>query len=114
MPIAIGYENKQLEKICTKTKVARKALPQDVADLLLQRLFELSAFASLGDIPSGAPLHFHPLKEDLAGHFAVSVGAKYRIVFVPDGDFELLEDETPDLATVTEIVVTYVGDYHGN
>ena len=64
------------------------------------------------DAPRGTPLHFHPLRENWAGHFAVRIDKKYRIVFKPCGEFERLPDDTPDLATVTEIEITAVEDYH--
>jgi toxin HigB-1 len=113
MPILIGYANGKLEKICLQTRAARKNLPQNVADLLPQRLSELAAFASLGSIPSGAPLHFHPLTANWAAHCAVSIDKRYRIIFRPAGDFETLEEGGLNLATVTEITIVSVEDYHG-
>jgi plasmid maintenance system killer protein len=108
----IGYSSKRLEEICEKQKKARKVLPREVADLLPQRLGQLAAFRSLAEVPRGTPLHCHPLRENWAGHYAVRIDKKYRIVFKPVGDFEQLPDETPDLATVQEIEVTAVEDYH--
>ena len=113
MPILIGYASRKLEKICLQTRAARKSLPQNVADLLPQRLRELVAFASLAAIPPGTPLHFHPLTANWAGHFAVSIDKRYRIVFRPAGDFETLEEGGTNLATVTAITIVGVEDYHG-
>jgi plasmid maintenance system killer protein len=108
----IGFASMKLQKICEEQKCARKALPKDVAELLPRSLGFLAALRSLKDAPRGTPLHFHPLRENWAGHFAVRIDKKYRIVFKPCGEFERLPDETPDLATVTEIEITAVEDYH--
>jgi plasmid maintenance system killer protein len=113
MPILIGYESGKLEKICLESRAARKHLPDKAAALLPQRLGELAAFASLAAIPQGAPLHFHALSENWTGHFAISIDKKYRIIFRPSGDFQMLTEGMPDLATVTEVIVASVEDYHG-
>jgi len=112
MPISIGYSSRKVQRVCEEARVARKELPQDVAKLLPQRLLELAAFGNLGQIPPGAPLHFHPLRENWAGHYAVSVGPKYRVVFLAAGTFATLEDGTPDLDTVVAIEIVVVEDYH--
>jgi plasmid maintenance system killer protein len=108
----IGYASTRLQKICEEQKSARKALPKEVAELLPLRLGQLAAFACLRDVPRGTPLHCHPLRADRAGHHAVRIDKKYRIVFRPCGEFARLADETPDPATVKEIEVTEVEDYH--
>lgn len=88
-------------------------LPIEVADLLPRRLELLAAFRCLKDVPLDAtPLRFHALRANLAGHFAVRIDKKYRIVFKPCGQFGELADGSADLATVTEIEITAVGDYH--
>ena len=88
----IGYSSTKLQGICEEQRSARKALPKDVAELLPQRLVVLAAFRCLKDIPRGTPLHFHPLRENWAGHFAVRIDKKYRIVFKPCGEFDRLPD----------------------
>ncbi len=110
----IGYKNRKLEKICTKQKDASRRLPQKIkSELLFLRLQQLAAFDNLELIPFQVPpLHFHPLREDLAGGFAITIRSLWRIVFEPAGDFEIREDGTADLSTVTEITITAVKDYH--
>jgi proteic killer suppression protein len=108
----IGYSSMKLAKICEEQKSARKALPKEVAELLPQRLGQLAAFRCLKDVPRGTPMHCHPLRENLKGQYAVRLDKKYRIVFRPAGEFELLPDETPDPATVVEIEITALEDYH--
>lgn len=112
MPILIGYAGRKLEKVCLVAKAARKELPRGVADLLPQRLSELAAFASLAAIPAGAPLHFHALRENWTGHFAIRIDKKFRIVFRPAGKFEMLAEGMFDLATVTAVTIASVENYH--
>jgi plasmid maintenance system killer protein len=108
----IGYASTKLHKICTESKAAKKALPQTVAERLPQRLGELAAFRCLKDVPIGTPLFRHALSADWSGHYAVRIDKKFRIVFRPLGEFDLLPDETPDLGTVTEIEIVAIEDYH--
>ncbi len=109
----IGYAKPKLEKICTKQKEAAKHLSGIPPKLLFRRLNEPSAFNNLGQIPFQAPpLHFHPLREDLAGKYAVTVRSLCRIVFEPAGEFLCREDGTAIGETVTEIAILFIGDYH--
>lgn len=115
MTTKIGFLNRKLQGICTQKKKAAKHLPGHIKpELLFQRLNELHAFANLGEIPfQTTPLHFHPLREDQRGRFAVTLHGKYRIVFEPAGTFERNDDGTPIKETVTEITIYAVEDYHG-
>ena len=109
----IGYASTKLQKICTKSKDARKALSQDSADALPDRLQDLAAFDNLGLIPiKHPPLHFHPLREDRAGEFAINLKGLDRVVFKPVGDFQTTEDGGILLSSVTSVEVTFVGNYH--
>jgi toxin HigB-1 len=112
MPILIGYANKKLERICLEARVTRKNLPQNVAKLLPQRLVGIAAFASLGAIPAGAPWHFHALSGDWTGCLSVWIDKKYRIIFRPAGAFAMAAEGMPDLATVTQITIESIEDYH--
>jgi len=112
----IGYASKKLQKICNQTKAAAKLLKgtKIPPDLLFQRIGELGAFSDLGQIPFQAtPLHFHPLRGDWAGAYAVTLHSLWRIVFEPAGEFEQLEDGSPDKSTVTDITILAVENYHG-
>jgi plasmid maintenance system killer protein len=111
----IGFQNATVRKYCTEKKHASKHLPDSIPpNLLFQRLGELAAFANLGEIPFQVPpLHFHPLRANHAGRFAVTVRGKYRVVFEPSGDFERdAKDGSVIAATVQEINVFCVEDYH--
>lgn len=109
----IGYANAKLQKICEQKKAARKHLRRIDPEVLFQRIGQLVAFNNLAQIPFQAPpLHFHPVRANLAGKYAVTVKGLMRIVFRPTGEFKTLSDGTPDLSTVTEIEVVAVEDYH--
>lgn len=111
--IRIGYASARLQKICTQQRDARKALSQQSASLVVQRLTQLTAFKDLGQIPVKAPpLHFHPLREDRSGAFVIKLHAGDGIVFRPTGDFETCEDGSPKLSTVSEVEIAFVGNYH--
>ncbi len=113
MGILIGYADHTLEKLCLVAKTARNKLPSVAPGLVQQRLAELAAFASLADIPAGAPLHFHALRENWTGHFAINIDKKYRIIFRPAGEFDVSAEGMPNLDTVKAITVASVEDYHG-
>ena len=109
----IGYASKKLQKICTEEKAARKALPQESAARIFTRLEELAAFNNLDEIPFRAPpLDFHPLTENRAGEFAVKIHGLDRVCFYPVGEFTTDGEGDVDLASVTEVEVCYVGNYH--
>jgi hypothetical protein len=110
----LGYGNRKLEKICTEKKAAIKHLPADISPgLLLQRLGELAAFDNLDEIPfQMAPLHFHPLRANLARKYAVTLRSLWRIVIEPAGDFEQNADGTAVESTVTQVTILCIEDYH--
>lgn len=109
----LAYVSAAIEKLCTNSRTMRKELPQAAAKMLPQRLVQLAAFANLGEIPlMASPLHLHPLREDHAGHFAVRVCKKYRVVFKPTGAFTCREDGSPELSSVVAIEIVAVEDYH--
>ena len=109
----IGYASTKLQKICTLTKDAKKALSAHSADRIFDRLSDLAAFNNLSEIPFRAtPLDFHPLTASRSGEFAIKIHGLDRICFRPTGNFSLDEDGELILASVTEVEITFVGNYH--
>ncbi len=109
----IGYASKKLQKICTKEKDAKKALSEDAAARIFDRIQDLAAFNNLGEIPYRAPpLDFHPLTGDRAGDFAIKIHGLDRVCFRPAGDFERDENGNALLASVTAVEINFVGNYH--
>lgn len=116
----IGYETAKLQKIATKQKEAKKALSQESAALVPQRLSQLAAFDNLGQIPPRtAPLHLHLLTKERKGRksshgeFAIKLYGGDGVVFRPTGEYAKLEDGTPDVDTITQVEITLIGNYHG-
>ncbi len=109
----IGYASTRLQKICTRTKDAKKALSAHSADRIFDRLSDLAAFNNLSAIPFCAPpLDFHPLMENRSGEFAIKIHGLDRICFRPTGDFAFDAEGEINLASVTEVEITFVGNYH--
>jgi hypothetical protein len=113
--LLIGYESNRWQKICTSTKAARKALRQESAEQIQTRMMQLAAFNDLGQIPiRQPPLYFHALRADRSGEYSVRIHNGDVVVFTAVGTFEALADGTPNLKTVTEVSVTFVGNYHSD
>lgn len=109
----IGYASKKLQKICTKEKDAKKALPEEAATQIFRRLADLEAFNNLSEIPFQAPpLRFHPLREDRTGQFGITIHGLQRVCFRPVGGFSTDEEGNVVLASVTCVEITFVGNYH--
>ncbi|MCS0494340.1 hypothetical protein NVS89_04465 [Ancylobacter sp. MQZ15Z-1] len=68
----------------------------------------------LGDVPTGTPVHCHPLKHgSRKGQYAVTLKANWRLVFRPDHDpLPTLASGELDLSKVTVIHLIEVVDYH--
>ena len=110
----IGYKNKKIQKICTDTKSARKALPESIRpELLFMLLKELKGFNKIADIPTLTPYRLHKWKGKRKGEWTVDLKDLYRIHFIPAGSFEKDAQGNPILETVTSIEIVDIGDYHG-
>lgn len=116
----IGYANSKLQKIATQSSVAKKELSARSAALVALRLTQLSAFENLGQIPPrAAPLHLHLLtmqrkgRKNEQGQFVIKLHGGDGIVFRPAGEFQKLDDGTPDASTVTQVELVLIGNYHG-
>lgn len=109
----IGYASRKLQKICTREKDARKALSENSAARISDRLQDLAAFNNLSEIPHGAPpLGFHPLTGDRSGDFAIKIYSLDRVCFCPVGQYSKDDDGNVILASVTEVEINFVGNYH--
>jgi hypothetical protein len=80
---------------------------------LCLRIQDLAAFNNLGEIPHRAPpLDFHALTGDRSGQYAVKIHRLDRICFYPVGEFTTDDDNNVVLASVAEVEITFVGNYH--
>ncbi|QDU98798.1 hypothetical protein [Lignipirellula cremea] len=115
----IGYETTKWQKIAEKEKEAKKSLSSQSAALVPRRLAQLAAFEDLGQIsPRSAPLHLHLLtkerkgKSDRQGEFVIKLHDGDGIVFRPTGEYKKLADGTPNMDTVTQVEIVFIGNYH--
>jgi len=116
----IGYETTKWQKIAEKQKEAKQSLSVRSAALVPRRLAQLSAFENLGQIsPRSAPLHLHLLTKkrkgysDRQGEFVIKLHGGEGIVFRPTGEYTELADATPNIDTVTQVEIVFIGNYHG-
>lgn len=106
----ILFENRKLQKLCEKEKEANKKLGRPCADKLRNRLAELLAAVSVRDLTVGKP---HPLKEDCAGQFALTLKGGKCLVFEPSNEpVPYKDDGSIDWSRVTHICIVFIGDYH--
>ena len=109
----IGYSNRKLEQICTNPTKAYKHLSnRKLVRILIMRLNQLTAWKTLSQVPHTPPVNRHKLKGGRKDEWAVSIRDPYRICFKAVGDFQIDASGKPLLHTVTEIEITFIGDYH--
>ncbi len=106
----IAFADDKIESLCRQEKLAKKRLGKNCAQKLQRRLVELFNAEHVGELIAGRP---HPLKEDRMGQFAVDLDGGYRLVFIPTIQPPATKpDGGIDWATVTNITITEVVDYH--
>lgn len=96
----ITYKTRKLEKICTDAKAAEKAHGREMAELIHQRIDEISAADSVEMMIQFHIGRCHALKLNRKGQYAVDLVHPYRLVFEKHGN-------TIQIAHIVEIV-----DYH--
>ncbi|MBS1261442.1 MAG: hypothetical protein MAG453_00763 [Calditrichaeota bacterium] len=108
----IGYRNAQLRKTCEDHGRASKRLPDErhVRDFF-RRLDQLHALPTLADVPPEKPFRRHKLKGKRKNQWAISIRGAWRICVQPADPYELTEQGSIDLATVTSIIIVDVDDY---
>lgn len=78
----IIYQNNKVARQCTDLRVAKKNFPNAVAEKLLQLINFIEAAENLVAVIQ-APYHFHPLKGDKTGLYALDVAGRkssYRLI----------------------------------
>lgn len=96
----ITYKTRKLEKICTDAKAAEKAHGREMAELIHQRIDEISAADSVEMMIQFRIGRCHALTQNRKGQYAVDLVHPYRLVFEKHGN-------TIQIAHIVEIV-----DYH--
>lgn len=106
----ILFASKDLETLCTEQRAQERQLGGAGARKLRARLADLTAAATVVELPAGHP---HPLRGDRAGQFAVNLDGGRRLVFEPANE-PLPHRPDGGLAweRVTAVRIVYIGDYH--
>ena len=109
----IEYRTKKLKKCCLEFKEAQKAYGLKKAKKLMQRINEIKAAPTLGDLNKLPPTRCHKLTGNRSGQFAVYLEHPFRLIFEPIGEHdEIYIEGVLDLEKVTKIKILEVGDYH--
>ena len=88
----IRYKKKELKSICENYGKAKKEFGADVAEKLFSAIDFIEAAQSIVDVRNYSPFHFHSLKGDKNGQYAIYLGRKlgFRLIVKPlniDGAF---------------------------
>lgn len=97
----IVYKDKDVEKTCTNLYEAKKKLPYKTAKKLLQAINFIKSADSLQDVVLYPPFHFHGLKGQSEGLFAIDIDGRkssYRLILKPVGE------ETEDIVAIAKSV----------
>lgn len=79
----IFYKNKKLEKQCTNLKIAKKEYGDKIALRLLKAINFIQEASNLSSLINFRPYHFHDLKGDRNGQYAIDIGSRrdgYRLI----------------------------------
>ena len=109
----VTFANAKLHKLCNSAGKLRGKYGSRMAQLVQQRLLELTDVETLGEMFAIVGARCHPLTANLRGLFAVNLVHPKRLVFKPSHNpLPLKPDGGLDVARVTEIEVVGIGDYH--
>ncbi len=108
----VYFKNKKLQKQCSIKEEMRKSFGPKMCKKLQQRLMELHAAVTLGDISNLPPPRCHELT-NRNGVFSVDLEYPLRLLFIPaDEPVPLKTDGGIDLQRVTEVEVIAIEDTH--
>ena len=109
----ISFGSRRLQRLCSSGKDMTKQWGSKNAKKLAQRLMELLAAQTLGDISHLPPARCHELSGDRAGQLSVDLEHPFRLVFRPDHDpVPVKPDGGLDWTMITKILVIEVVDTH--
>ena len=108
----VEIASSKFAKLLNNEKALRKEYRNE-AETIKKRLAQLAALKCLDDIrhlPDAINIHCHRLTGKGAGHFAVNVSARKRLIFEPC--FKEYGGSIEDWTTIVHVVITGVTDYH--
>lgn len=108
----VDFLSTKLRRLCETPREAQRVLGADGAFKLERRLATLSSVPNLAELFRASGGRPHQLKGTRSEQFALDLARGHRLVFEPTGDFLRHEDGGLERATVTAILVVFIGDYH--
>lgn len=115
--IEIQYKDKDVKKLCTDLKKAKKELPAIVAEKLHALINLIESADNLKDIDEMQIYHLHPLHGKREGQYALDVAGRkygYRLVIIPldaDGN-EWKEKDVNVVYKSTEVIIAWEVSNH--
>ena len=77
----ITYKTKKLERVCTDYSFAKRTYGEINADLIYQRIYEISFADTVEQMIQWHLGRCHPLKGNRKGQYAVDLSHPYRLIF---------------------------------
>lgn len=109
----VSFASSKLQKTCNSAKKLRGEYGPRMADLIQQRLAELSDVATLEGMRMLPGANCHELKQNLKGLLAVNLVHPDRMAFRPvDSPLPKKQDGGLDWSRVRRIEIAAIGDYH--
>jgi proteic killer suppression protein len=111
----ICFSTRKFERAANSQSLGNRQWGTARANKIRQRLLELAAANTLGDMSTLSPARCHQLRGDLDEQFAVDISPNERLVFeVANNPIARKPDKGIDLTRVTAIAILRVEDYHGH
>lgn len=111
----IKFKSTKLQKKCSKKEEMVKEWGPELAKKLSQRLMQMRATSSIGELQKLPQARCHQLTGDRDNQFAVDLKHPFRLIFEPYHDPVPLKDDGGfDVWQITAILIVEVVDYHGN
>lgn len=108
----VRYKNARLQKLCTDLKEAKKNLSGEVPGKLMGTINYINNANNLKDIINYSPFHFHSLKGNRKGQYAIDIGGRktgYRLIFIAiNNDGTTCANNQVYSATAINIVIIQV------
>lgn len=105
-----GFADRVMARAAESERKLRQKYGKERADKISQRLAQMRSVDSLAELMP-LPGKWHQLTGDRYGQFATALDGPYRLIFEPDKP-ELDDDGEIDLATVCNVVILEIVDYH--
>lgn len=109
----VNFKNKKVEKQCRILKEAKKKFPEKVVKKLFKLINYLDAAENLESVINNPVYHFHDLKGDKKGLFAMDIDGRassYRLIV----EFDDIDNKRifTDSIHIVEIIVKEVSNHY--